>query len=104
MDEDYRELGFKVLGTPMRPNDSGADTVRGYLVQLLRVLWREEQNFSGKRPFGMSHWQFEVYEALVRAELVHGSFDGDDYIETFDEVTADKLIIAALDVLADGCG
>lgn len=60
----------QVLATPMGPNDAGAQTVRGYLVELLATVWREEEGFSGKRPFGNSGWQHELCDALAAVGYV----------------------------------
>lgn len=89
-----------VLDCPMEGNDAGAATIRGYLVALVREVWKEGEGFSGKRPFGNSSWEYEVYGALVRAELVSGSFDENGYIEDVDTREANALIFAAIDVLA----
>lgn len=89
----------ELLDFPLPTNDSGATTVRGYLVALLSVLWRDEEGFSGKRPFGNSSWQYEVYNPLVRAGIVPGRLDEDGYIEEFDYRPADELIQKAIAAL-----
>jgi len=53
-------------------------TIREYLRILLRTLWDEEDGFSGKRPFGNSCWQHELYDPLVRAGIIDGNVD-DEY-------------------------
>lgn len=78
-----------VLAVPMQDNDAGADTVRDYLLALLRQLWTEEEWFSGKRPFGNSGWQDEVYNALAVAGL----------IEPEDYSAGDRLVMSAIDAL-----
>jgi len=46
-------------------SDAGDNlTVRDYFYNLLRTLWIEEEGFSGKRPFGNSGWQYDIYNAL----------------------------------------
>lgn len=54
-----------VLNCPLEENDSGADTVKGYLKALLFTLWDEGEGFSGKRPFGNSAWEYDLTDALV---------------------------------------
>lgn len=77
---------MNILDVPMRENSSGADTVGGYLRRLLIEVWREGEGFSGKRAFGDSGWQFEVYEALAEAGVIEG--EGTLYYEgTDDEFT-----------------
>lgn len=89
-----------VLSCPMEENDAGATTVREYFLELLSVLWEEEQGFSAKRPFGNSGWQYDVYLALAKAGLVDGIvLDSWGYIESFtraDQIAADDLIQKAI--------
>lgn len=85
-----------VLGLPLDENDSGASTVRGYLVALLRALWHEGEGFSGKRPFGNSGWSSDLVAPLVRAGLVAGSFDEDGYLDECDDKAAYRLVAAAI--------
>ena len=61
---------MNVLDVPMGENDAEAATVRDYLKDLLSTLWREEEGFSGKRPFGNSGWKYELYAALTAAGLI----------------------------------
>ena len=89
-----------VLRLPLDPdNDSGAPTVRGYLLRLLETLWREEESFSGKRPFGNSGWQYDLYIPLIQAGAISGSLDEDGYVEDCDTAAGDRLIIAAIRAL-----
>ena len=86
----------RLLALELSRNDSGAGTVRGYLVALLRKLWRDGEGFSGKRPFGNSGWEYDLYAPMVKAGLVTGTLDEDGYIETVDTKAADKLVLAAI--------
>ena len=91
---------------PMQENDAGAKTVGDYLKILLLTLWDEEAGFSGKRPFGNSGWQYEVYKALISAKVVDGKLDEDGYVDEIDCYTADniirQIIIGAFDRLKGG--
>lgn len=60
-------------------SDAGDDiTVRQYLHELLRTLWEEEESFSGKRPFGNSRWQHDLYGPLAKAGFIDlGPLDED---------------------------
>jgi len=58
-----------VLNCPLEENDSGADTVKGYLKALLFTLWDEDEGFSGKRPFGNSGWEYDLTDALIDKKL-----------------------------------
>lgn len=71
----------RLLALPLPENDSGASTVRGYLVALLAELWRDPERFSGKNA---------VYAAMAR-----DGFDGS--LESVDDEAADSLILAAIE-------
>lgn len=97
-------MGAKdILRCPMQPNDAGASTVGEYFANLLSVLWEEGEGFSGKRPFGNSSWEYEVYKALGDHGLIEGiEFDEHGYIETFDytdQKDADKKIQEAIKLI-----
>lgn len=89
----------RVLALELGPNDSGAITVRGYLIALLADLWKYGEGFSGKRPFGNSDWEYDLYMPLVAVGLVQGRLDEEGYIEDVDESAADELIAAAIQEL-----
>jgi hypothetical protein len=92
----------ELLDLPLPENDSGATTVRGYFAALLTELWREEEGFSGKRPFGNSGWQSDLYLPMIKAGAVPGTVDEDGYIDEFDsaaERQAGELILAAITLL-----
>lgn len=93
--------GQQILATPMQPNDANAATIRGYLVLLLAAVWRENEGFSGKRPFGNSGWDMELYRALGEAGYIRWILDEDGEIEDFDDETGDRLIESAISALAD---
>lgn len=93
--------GQEILALPMGENDVKASTIKNYLKALLAVLWKEEQGFSGKRPFGTSGWQWDVYAALVKADLIDGTLDEDGNLGlgSFDRREADALIQSAIEAL-----
>lgn len=88
----------EVLALPMGENDAGAATVRDYLKALLSTLWDDGEGFSGKRPFGNSGWESELYAALVSAGAVEGTVD-DGYLEDCDTGAARALIREAIKAL-----
>ena len=63
----------ELLDCPMQENDSGADTIKGYLKALLFTLWDEGEGFSGKRPFGNSGWENDLAFALVKGKFIKGT-------------------------------
>lgn len=85
-----------ILALPLRPNDADAATVRDYLVALLTELWDTTDGFTGKRPFGNSDWEYDLYLALTDAALVEGDNEG----YPIDENHAHALIQLAITALA----
>lgn len=85
-----------VLNLPMQENDAGASTVGDYLRSLLKTLWTEGESFSGKRPFGNSGWEDELYTALVGGGFVGGTVE-DGYAEDVDYEAANALIFQCID-------
>lgn len=89
---------MNILDIKMQKNDARASTIGDYFQKLALAVWTENENFSGKRPFGNSGWQWEVYDALAEA----GAIDGyrDEYgcwdISRGEERKADELILKAL--------
>lgn len=91
-----RELELRrVLDCPMGSSPTDAGTVRQYLVDILHVIWDD----SPKRIFGESDWQFHVYEALIRGNLVDGVIDPDGYVDELDEPAADALVLDSIKLL-----
>lgn len=89
-------IAHRVLAARMpAPNGADARTVTDYLTALLSELWRQEADFSGKRPFGMSGWQHEVYEGLFRAGFDVGVTD-EAGVREVDLDRADALVQAAI--------
>lgn len=102
MDFDFEAVtGEQILAVPMVPerNDAGADSVRDYLVNLLRVLWAQQSGFSGKRPFGNSSWEYDLYEALAKGGYPVATFDQYGDIDSISP-WADRLIARAIRALS----
>lgn len=92
----------EVLDLPLSPdNDSGETTVRGYLTELLATLWREQEGFSGKRPFGNSGWEYDLYAPLLKAGFIAGAFDEYGYVEQLDDAAGERLVLAAIRALGE---
>jgi hypothetical protein len=90
----------QVLDLALPDNDSGKSTVRGYLIALLAGVWRDGECFDGKRPFGNSSWEYDLYGPLVQAGMVDGAFneDGGKW-ERLDMPAANALIADAIQSL-----
>lgn len=93
------EAGLRVLDLPMDDNDSGARTVRGYLTALLETLWREEDSFSGKKPFGNGGWKHDLYLPMIRAGMIRGSLDKYGYITDCDDKAGNRMVLTAIAIL-----
>lgn len=75
-------------------------TVREYLFALLETLWREGEGFSGKRPFGNSCWELDLYAPLVRGGFIEGRVDEDGYALVKDYKAAHAFVAALIRSLA----
>lgn len=74
-------------------SDAGNNlSVREYFQALLEVLWREGEGFSGKRPFGNSDWEYELYAPLIRAGFINGELDDDGLIASVNEKEAHAFV------------
>ncbi|MCK4870706.1 MAG: hypothetical protein KAS93_06325 [Gammaproteobacteria bacterium] len=92
----------EILNLKLESDDFDKDlTIGGYFKELLVTLWREGESFSGKRPFGNSGWEYDVYKPLIAAGVIAGKLDEDGYIEDVDNVPADKFIIGLIEAAFD---
>ena len=83
----------ELLNLKVESSDHDDDlTIKGYFKLLLTELWREAECFSGKRPFGNSGWEYDLYKPLIKAGAVKGELDEDGYIDECDNEAADKLV------------
>lgn len=90
---------MNILDLEMPENDANAATIRGYLKALLYALWEEGEGFSGKRPFGNSGWEFELYRALIKGGAVAGELDEYGCVDFVDTKEANHLIFEAIEQL-----
>lgn len=88
--------GTEILNLPMPTNDAEAKTIGDYLRTLLSTLWDREESFSGKRPFGNSGWQHDIYSALIAGYAVAGTLDDEGYVLEIDTAAADACVQAAI--------
>jgi hypothetical protein len=88
-------IGRHILNLPMQENDAVAKTVRDYLQRLLRGVWIDGEGFDGKRPFGNSGWQQEIYETLIKAEFIKADNEGYPY----EPEVAEELVLLAIDAM-----
>lgn len=90
-DEANRVLDFKFYSRECNRETS----IREFYKNLLMCLVEQEEEFSGKRPFGNSDWKFDLYMALILAEVVTGSLDefGNPYISRQGAERADNILV-----------
>ena len=89
--------GEHILRLPMdADNGAGARTVEGYFRALLLGMIEEKEGFSGKRPFGDSGWEYDLYWALINGGYNVGRIGYDGYVESVDAHAADALLREAI--------
>ena len=74
-------------------------TIKEYLKEMLKKLWLEKDEFSGKRPFGNSGWEYDLYKPLIQNNFVTGKLDEDGYIDSVDDNEANLIILKIIDKL-----
>lgn len=70
-----------------------AITIKEYFHDLLKMVWIEQEGFDGKRPWGNSGWDFDVYVPLIKAGLIAGKLDKEGYIAELDEDAAKEFVL-----------
>jgi len=93
----------EILSLKIDKDDFSDDlTIKGYLRLLLATVWNEGESFSGKRPFGNSGWEYDLYLPLVKAGVVVGELDEDGHINSIDEQAANALVFNLIEEIFDG--
>ncbi len=71
-----------------------------YFKALVSQVWKDGEGFSGKRPWGNSGWQHDVYEILASEGVVPGRMDEEGkYIECTDVRAADRYILEMIQAM-----
>ena len=73
------------------PDVGGHMPIREYLRRLLTTLWEELDGFSGKRPFGNSCWEVDLYRALAGAGAIDAPLNEDGI---YDPLSREQMIKA----------
>lgn len=78
--------------------DFGEGTVREWLIDLLAMVWTEREGFNGKRPWGNSSWEWEVYRAMINAGFLTAHRDqyDEERLSEDERRKADRLIADAI--------
>ena len=95
-----KKIAYKaIFACQMDPkrNDIAATTVREFLVRTLATMVRQGESFSGKRPFGNSDWDWQLYQPLVQAGMIEGKVDDYGVMCEVDEEKAAEIIASALE-------
>lgn len=75
-----------------RHDISDTMSIRQYFEALFLKVWEENEGFNGKRPWGNSGWDYDVYVPLIKAGLIEGELDEDGCIVKLDESVANKWV------------
>lgn len=90
----------EILNLKFRSQDLYTEiSIRDYFKKQLSTLWMEGERFSGKRPFGNSGWDYEVYTCLIKNGVLPGHLDEDGWIEEFDENEGQILVQKLIQLL-----
>lgn len=81
--------------------DLGECTIRHYLISLAAAVWDDGEGFSGKRPFGNSGWQWDVYCALADGGFITGHREEDGYWTELDEERGNDILAELFHYLKD---
>lgn len=76
-----RETNKNIGSLEFYCNDLGKKiSIHDYLIELLKTLWEEQDEFSGKRPFGNSGWDYDLIGCLIANHIIEGKLDEDGYV------------------------
>lgn len=96
------ETVLAALNTQFEHQDVGILTYREFFRACMLRLWVEGEGFSGKRPFGNSGWENDLYIGLAAAGYIDGKLveEDEDYVEwDYDQEAGDALIEQMIEAL-----
>ena len=89
----FSEVGHSHPNLKIENDDFEDDlTIGGYFELLLSTLFQETECFNGKRPFGNSGWEYDLYKPLIKAGAMPGTIDEDGYIDECDNAAGDLVV------------
>lgn len=92
----------EILALKLDNSDFHEDmTIGCYFRELLTTLWIEGESFSGKRPFGNSGWEYDVYTPLIKAGAIDGVIDEYGDVDELDRKKADRFIVQLIEDVFD---
>lgn len=77
-------------------------SIHDYLIELLKALWEEQDEFSGKRPFGNSGWDYDLIGCLIANNIIEGKLDEYGYVIEGDTKKGYALIKEYIESLRGG--
>lgn len=67
-------------------------TIKDFFKELLKTLFKEQEMFDSKRPFGNSDWDSDLIVCLIKNNIIYGKLDEDGFIEDYDWKECYKII------------
>lgn len=91
-----------VLNIKFDSDPFGEISIKGYLLSLLKELWVKKDRFSGKRPFGDSGWEYELYECLAVNNVINADITEEDgAVHDYNKLEADVVILNCIEDLLE---
>ncbi len=81
-------------------SELGKITLRKYFLRCMKEFWNDGEGFSGKRPFGNSGWQWDIYRGMIVNKWIEGTLDENGYIKEMSDENkkeAHRMIYNALE-------
>lgn len=81
--------------------DVGGRPFRAMLKDLLTMVLLQGEEFDGKRPWGDSGWEWDIYNAMVVNGFVRGVVDEYGDVDGVDITECDELIMRCVEEIFD---
>ncbi len=79
-------MEIPILDLKFYSNDLNKEvTIREFFYELMKALWEEGEQFSGKYPLGNSDWDGDLIICLIENKLISGSLDEDGYLDKWND-------------------
>lgn len=97
MPKSYTPQG--ILALPLDKNDADADTFGRYLGALTAKVLHDQEDFSGKRPFGNSDWMSPLTHTLILNGYIDGELDEHGRVEDYSSNQFNAVLNSVSDFL-----
>lgn len=81
--------------------DVEGTSLRVMLKDLLTMVLLQGEQFDGKRPWGDSGWEFDIYRAMVLNGFIKGTVDEYGDIYNYSVAECDELILRCVEEIFD---